>query len=100
MSGPIHQDLKTPRLEAASPFLLLQQLSPVRRLEGMTLMNFLCRLFPGRCEPPKTEEPAAPKTGADLGQKEAKNEALREEQLRHMEGGGADRSAQRRHLSE
>lgn len=27
----------------------------------------------------------APKTSADLGQKEAKNEALREEQLRHME---------------
>jgi hypothetical protein len=57
-------------------------------------MNFLCRLFPGRCEPPKVEEPVAPTTSADLGQKEAKNEALREEQLRHMEGGGAG-SAQR-----
>jgi hypothetical protein len=58
----------------------------------MTLMNFLCRLFPGRCEPLKAEEPAASTTNADLGQKEAKNEALREEQLRQM--GGPERSAQ------
>jgi hypothetical protein len=32
--------------------------------------------------------------GADLGQREAKNEALSKEQLRHMEGGPAAESAQ------
>jgi hypothetical protein len=55
----------------------------------MTLMSFLCRLFPGRCEPPKAEHPA---TSADLGQTAAKDEALREEQLKHMEGGDQERS--------
>ena len=55
----------------------------------MTLMSFLCRVLPGRCEPPKAQE-AAPTTSPDLGQTDAKNEARREEQLRHMEGGGAD----------
>jgi hypothetical protein len=44
----------------------------------MAIMNLLCRLF-GRCEPPKVEEAAAATASADLGQKEAKNEAVREE---------------------
>jgi hypothetical protein len=56
----------------------------------MTIMSFLCRLFPGRCEPPKAEQRAP---SADLGQTEAKNEALRKEQLKHMEGGERGRSA-------
>ena len=53
------------------------------RLLGMVL-NFLCRLFSSRCEPPGPETPA-PTAKADLGQKEATNEARSEEQLRHME---------------
>jgi hypothetical protein len=62
----------------------------------MTIMSFLCRSYHGRCEPPKAEQPAAPTTSADLGQTEARTEALREEQLRRMEGGGPERSASRR----
>lgn len=50
----------------------------------MTILSFLCRLFPGRCEPHKAEQP---RTGADLGQTKAQDEGLREEQLRHMESG-------------
>jgi hypothetical protein len=56
----------------------------------MTIMSFLCRCFSGRCEPPKAERPT---TSADLGQKEAKDEALREEQLKHMGGKDRERSA-------
>ena len=63
-----------------------------RRLVAMTLMSFLCSCFRGRAEPPKPE--TAPTTGADLGQNAAKNEALSKEQLRHMEGGEAAKSAQ------
>jgi hypothetical protein len=55
-------------------------------------MNFLCRLFAG-CDS-KHGQQTEPPTRADLGQKEAKDEALSEEQLRHMEGGGASGSAQ------
>jgi hypothetical protein len=62
----------------------------------MTLMRFLCSFFPGRCEPPKPEQTAAPTTSADLGQREAKNETLSDQQLRHMEGGPATESAQRK----
>jgi hypothetical protein len=62
----------------------------------MTLMSFLCSCFRGRCEPPRPEQTAATTTSADLGQKEAKNEALSEEQLRHMEGEQAARSAQKK----
>ena len=75
-------------------FLLAATTEPVLRLATMTIMSFLCRLFPGRCEPPKTQETAATTTNADLGQTEAKNEALREEQLKHM-GGGGDQPAPR-----
>ena len=39
-------------------------------------------------------ELSRPTTGADLGQNAAKNEALSKEQLRHMEGGEAAKSAQ------
>ena len=60
----------------------------------MTLMSFLCSCFRGRGEPPRPEHTTASATSADLGQKEAKNEAQSEEQLRHMEGGPAARSAQ------
>jgi hypothetical protein len=56
----------------------------------MTIMSFLCRLFPGRCEPPKPQETAAPSTTAD------KNEARREEQLRRMEGGEPVRKPKKR----
>ena len=59
----------------------------------MTVMSLLCRLFHGRCEP--AEQRAAPTTSADLGQTEARTEALREEQLRHMEGGRSERSVGR-----
>ena len=57
----------------------------------MILSNFLCRIF--SCVPSEPEQTAA-RPRADLGQKEAKNEALSEEQLRHMEGGPAASSAQ------
>jgi len=64
----------------------------------MSVLSFLCRLIPGsRCagEPPRPEQTAAAMTSADLGQKEAKMEAQREEQLRHMEGSrGDDRTSQ------
>jgi hypothetical protein len=62
----------------------------------MTLMSFLCSCFRGRCEPPRPEQATATATSADLGQKEAQSEALSEEQLRHMEGGQAARSAQQK----
>ena len=67
----------------------------------MTLMRFLCCLWPGRCpsevrEPPRPEQTATPTTSADLGQTEAKTEALSKEQLKHMEGGQAAKSAQRK----
>ena len=58
------------------------------------MMNFLCRLFSGRCDP--KDQMAGTETRADLGQKEAKNEALSEEQLRHKEGGPAAEFAQRK----
>ena len=57
----------------------------------MILSNFLCRIF--SCVPSEPEQTEA-RPRADLGQKAAKNEALSEEQLRHMEGGPAARSAQ------
>jgi hypothetical protein len=63
----------------------------------MTILSFLCRLIPGsRCagEPTTPEQAAASRTSADLGQKEAKTEALSEQQLRHMEGGPEARAAQ------
>jgi hypothetical protein len=67
-------------------------------------MNFLCRLFPGRCpsearearEPPAAEQTAAPVASADLGQREARNEARSKEQLGHMERGPAVKSAQQK----
>ena len=76
------------RCQRCRAFLFAATNEPALRLATMTIMSFLCRLFPLRCEPPKAQETAAPTTSADLGQTEAKNEALREEQLRHMEGGG------------
>ena len=76
------------RCQRCRVFLLNETKTLPARLAPMTIMSFLCRLFPLRCEPPKAQETAAPTTSADLGQTEAKNEALREEQLRHMEGGG------------
>jgi hypothetical protein len=63
------------------------------------ITNLLCRLFPRRCAPKGQEQATAPATGADLGQREAKREALSEEQLEHMEGGAAARSAQRKKSS-
>src|SRR5262245_44026256 len=68
------------------------------RLLGM-ITNLLCRLFPRRCAPKGQEQTTAPATGADLGQREAKREALSDEQLEHMEGGAAARSAQRKKSS-
>jgi hypothetical protein len=59
------------------------------------VMNFLCRLFSCRCDP-KQGQQAEPSAHADLGQKEAKDEALSEEQLRHMEGRPAAKSTQRK----
>jgi hypothetical protein len=60
------------------------------------VMDLLCRLFPRKCAPKSREQTAAPATDADLGQREAKREALSEEQLEHMEGGAAAKSAQRK----
>ena len=59
----------------------------------MILSNFLCRIF--SCVPLEPEQTDA-RPGAELGQKEARNEALSEEQLRNMEGGSAARSAQQK----
>jgi hypothetical protein len=42
------------------------------------------------------EQTSATPASADLGQKEAKSEALSDEQLRHMEGGPAAKSAQQK----
>ena len=83
-----------PGHSGAESLLFAATTQPALRLATMSIMSFLCRLFPGRCEPPKAET-AAPTTSADLGQTEAKNETLREEQLRHMEGGGPERPVQR-----
>jgi hypothetical protein len=58
------------------------------------MMNLLCRLFRW-CAPKSQGRTTAPATGADLGQREAKREALSEEQLEHMEGGAGARAAQR-----
>jgi hypothetical protein len=61
------------------------------------ILNFLCRLFSGKCEPRRPEQAApSPATSADLGQKDAKNEVASEEQLRHMEGGPAAKTAQQK----
>ena len=73
----------------------------ITRLVSMTLLNLLCRFFPGRCasevrEPPRAERTVTPTTSADLGQMEAKIEALSKEQLRQMEGGRAAKSAQQK----
>jgi hypothetical protein len=62
----------------------------------MTLMSFLCSCFRGRCESRRPEQTTGPATSADLGQKEAKNEALSEEQLRHMAGGPEAKTAQQK----
>lgn len=59
----------------------------------MILSNFLCRIF--SCVPSEPEQTDV-RTTADLGQKEAKNEALSEEQLRHMEGGPKAKAAEQR----
>ena len=59
----------------------------------MILSNFLCRIF--SCVPSEPEQTDA-RPRADLGQKEAKNEALSEEQLRHMQGGPEAKSAQQK----
>ena len=85
----------SPRSQRCRVFLFAATTQPALRLATMTVMSFLCRCFHGRCEPPKAKQPAAPMTSADLGQTEARTEALREEQLRHMEG-GSERSASRR----
>jgi hypothetical protein len=63
----------------------------------MTILSFLCRLIPGsRCAgaPLMPERATASGMSADLGQREAKNEALREERLRHMGGKTEARAAQ------
>jgi hypothetical protein len=61
------------------------------------ILNFLCRLFSGKCEPRRPEQAApSPATSADLGQKDAKNEAASEEGLRRMEGGPAAKTAQQK----
>src|SRR5688572_4854701 len=65
----------------------------------MTLMRLLCDCFRGRCGSPRPEQTVTT-TSADLGQKEAKNEALSEEQLRHMEGGPKAKAAHQKGESE
>jgi hypothetical protein len=67
------------------------------RLAVMTILSFLCRLIPGsRCagEPPVPQQATPSGMSADLGQREAKSEALREEQLKHMGGKTDARAAQ------
>ena len=60
------------------------------------ILHLFCRLFSGCAgeSPPKPEQTAAPTATADLGQREAKNEARREDQLKHMGGGTEARAAQ------
>jgi len=65
------------------------------------ILSLLCRFIHGCCpgevhESPKPEQAAASTTSADLGQREAKDEALRKEQLRHMAGGPAAKTTQQK----
>jgi hypothetical protein len=65
----------------------------------MNLLRSLCCFFCGRCglEPKPTKETMrgeTPVSEGDLGQKEAELEKTGKEQMGHMEGGGASKSAQ------
>ena len=66
----------------------------------MNLLRSICCLFAGRCavdEPKPTKETMRgepPVSEGDLGQKEAELEKTGKEQMSHMEGGGASKTAQ------
>jgi hypothetical protein len=59
----------------------------------MNLLRSICCLFGSRCAPEEAStEPPVP---GDLGQKEAELEKTGKEQMSHMEGGDANKSAER-----
>jgi hypothetical protein len=64
----------------------------------MNLLRSICCLFAGRCEEPKPTKEGmrgqAPVSEGDLGQKEAELEKAGKEQMGHMEGGEASKTAQ------
>jgi hypothetical protein len=68
----------------------------------MNLMRSICCLFGSRCVPEEAKSTGAttrgetPVSEGDLGQKEADLEKTGKEQMRHMEGGKASKTAQRR----
>jgi hypothetical protein len=67
----------------------------------MNLFRSICCLFAGRCareEPPtkETTRGEPPVSEADLGQTEAELEKTAKEEMSHMEGGKARKTAQRR----
>jgi hypothetical protein len=66
----------------------------LERLPGMGLLSFMSRLRAR--EAYESPEQTASPTSGDLGQKEAKNEAQSEEQLRHMAGGPKAKTAQQK----
>ena len=66
----------------------------------MNLLRSLCCLFGGRCgveKPKSTKETGrgdTPGSEGDLGQEEAELEKTGKEQMGHMEGGDASKTAQ------
>jgi hypothetical protein len=66
----------------------------------MNLLRSICCLFGGQCaveEPQPTKEPMRGEPGvteSDLGQTEAELEKTGKEQMSHMEGGKASKTAQ------
>jgi hypothetical protein len=70
--------------------------------DRMSLLRSICCLFAGRCagEEPKpmreTMRGEAPVSEGDLGQKEAELEKTGKEQMSHMGGGDAGKTAQQR----
>ena len=63
----------------------------------MNLLRSIRCLFGSRCEgeePKPTKETIQDEPSADLGQKEAKLEKIGKEQMGHMEGGDASKTAQ------
>jgi hypothetical protein len=80
---------------------LLPQISWKSEEDLMSLLRSICCLLAGRCageepKPPKeTMRSAAPRSQADLGQKEAELEKSGKERISHMEGGGTAKTTQR-----
>ena len=65
----------------------------------MNLLRSICCLFGSRCVPEEAKSTGdtmrgEPPVSADLGQKEAELEKSGKEQMSHMEGGDASKSAE------